>query len=478
MTSYEQLESQSMKEAVQTSEKNTENYIREIIFTLSVHIRLIRLIASVIFIIVICIVLFSPAKYTTSAKLMVSRKPVEGSISSLQQIDYRVEEVNQDDLNSEAQLLMSNDLLEKVIQKLHNEGVEFGDETELYQNNKQKWMEQRVDKLKASLVVEAIPYSKVLDVYLTWNSPSSVQLILKAIINDYLDYRVALGKPEDRADFFIELTDKYANRVNKGQKQLSDLIVQKNATSPAEEIKGNIEIQHTLKNKLAEAELKQIEIGQKIDVIKKSINSNGVQFFSFIDNESIRGFAKQIQEIAIKKAETAGVFLSDSKAVRELGQQMDEAYEKLLIEVNALNTDMQSQQEGLKLQIININDKIAALSQRNMELKQLEFAMGSIEKENNMLGLSFETFFKRKEEASLSNNKTVSNAEVVMLSSPRKPLDPSFPTASMIPFGFFLAIGVGVIIGFLTEFFDHTFKRPEDIERVLGVNHLMSINNT
>ena len=467
-----------MNETVLIRESSTsENYIREIIFTLSVQKKLIFSIASVVFLIVIGIVLFFPEKYTTTAKIMVSRKPVEGSISSLENIDYKVEAVSQDDLNSEAQLLTSNDLLEKVIRKLHNEGSAFMDNEPGYQENKQKWLEEQVDKLKSVITVDVIPYSRVLEIFLTSDSADRVQLILKTIIDSYLDYRIALDQPERQANFFVQLTDQYADRLQSGQKKLSELVLQRNATSPDEEIKSNIEIEFNLKKLLSDVELKEIEIGQKIEVIKKHINSGELQFFSFIENETISQFSKRIQELIMKRAETAGIYTPDSKALQSMGQQIEEAYQKLLVEVKTVVADLESQHEGLNLQIKNLNDKINDISVRNKELKQLQLAMGTIEKENNMLEMSFETFFKRKEEANLSSDKTVSNTEVVILSSPRKPLSPSFPTPVMVPFGFFLALGIGIIIGFLNEFFDHSFKRPDDIERVLGVSHLMSIND-
>jgi capsular polysaccharide biosynthesis protein len=55
-------------------------------------------------------------------------------------------------------------------------------------------------------------------------------------------------------------------------------------------------------------------------------------------------------------------------------------------------------------------------------------------------------------------------------------MSPVFPNKkTFIPIGFIVGILLGFTIGFLREFFDHTFKRPEDVDNYLGLPTILSI---
>ena len=114
-----------------TGSPASENYLRELVFILSARKWLIIFVTLLIFSFVIAVAFLWPPSYTAHAKLMVSRKAVEPSLGTLEKVDYRVEKVSKEDLNSEAQLLLSEDLISRVILQLHEEGSMFsGDATQ------------------------------------------------------------------------------------------------------------------------------------------------------------------------------------------------------------------------------------------------------------------------------------------------------------------------------------------------------------
>ena len=55
-------------------------------------------------------------------------------------------------------------------------------------------------------------------------------------------------------------------------------------------------------------------------------------------------------------------------------------------------------------------------------------------------------------------------------------MDQSFPGMEVIiPLGILIGFITGLSLGFLREFFDHTFKKPSDVENFIGLPVIFSI---
>lgn len=466
-------------ESISINKTSTENYLRELVFMLSVRKELIFFTAVIVFGLVLMVALFWPPNYTTHAQILISKKAVEPSLGSLEQVDYRIEKVSKEDLNSAAELIKSNDLIAQVVIQMAKNSSIFGD-IEMTEDQKidEVWLAKKVEKVIGSLVIDAVPYSKVLNVSLVWSSPDEAKLLLKSLLERYLEYRIEMEGYTARNEFFSMLSNDYLVRIEQTREKLAMVMETHNVVSPAAEIKNNLEIKFSLEKLLGEGQLEQISLEKRIELLSKKIKIKDIQFFSFLENEAITQFSKQIQELFIKKAKTEGVFVSESKAVLGMEMQLDAAYKNLLTEVDALRSQLVAQLDAIQMQNTLLADKVKKIGIRNGELKLARFSMESLENENKVLQQSFETFFKRKEEAELASNPVVNDSDVSILSHPKLPLSASFPNKKvMIPFGFIVACLSGLIIGFLTEFLDHTFKRPEDIEQILALNALISISD-
>jgi len=454
----------------------SENYLRELIFIISTWKSLIFLVAGIIFIFVILFSLFWPSSYTSSAQVVMTRKSIEASGSTLDKVDYRVEDVTKEDLNSEAQLLVSDDLITQVVMQLQKESdVFFVKEPEEDQGI---WLAKQIAKIKSALFVDVIPYSRVIELSFTWGNAKEAQLFLNRLLDRYLAFRIEKQGFSEKEQLFVKLADQYMARIKIHNSQLEQLMRSKNVVSPVAEIANNLEIKFSFEKSLGESELKEIQLTRRIALLSTKLAEQDIQFFSFLENESVNQFSKLIQELFIEKARTEGVFLSSSKAVQGMSMQLQEVYKNLVAEVDAVKAQLESEVLSLHQQNVELKRKILALDKRNTELKMAQLSMGLMENESKVLQMSFEIFFKRKEEASFAAASMASEAEVSLLSHPQLPLSPSFPNkVVLIPFGFIVACVSGLIVGFLSEFFDHTFKRPEDVSSILKIKHLISMSD-
>jgi len=117
------------------------------------------------------------------------------------------------------------------------------------------------------------------------------------------------------------------------------------------------------------------------------------------------------------------------------------------------------------------------IKQENIKLYNTSLKMRLLQRQFKLAEESYETFLKRWNEARIDRSNVASNLfSVNIISGAKASLTPVFPDKKkVIPIGFVVALIFGITIGFLVEFFDHTFKRPEDVERFTGLQTIFSI---
>jgi uncharacterized protein involved in exopolysaccharide biosynthesis len=90
---------------------------------------------------------------------------------------------------------------------------------------------------------------------------------------------------------------------------------------------------------------------------------------------------------------------------------------------------------------------------------------------------AYKIYAKRLQEARIKGTTEAGQIFTVsILSPPTLNLTPVFPVKKkVILLGLILGFLLGITIGFLVEFFDHTFKRPEDVTNNTNLKTIFSI---
>ncbi len=85
---------------------------------------------------------------------------------------------------------------------------------------------------------------------------------------------------------------------------------------------------------------------------------------------------------------------------------------------------------------------------------------------------------KQREEARISQSKKEMVVRVKVISPAVVPIDP-VPTNKWLKLVMVLLFGIfaGISIAFFTDFFDHSFKNAEDVQRYLDLDTLASIRS-
>ena len=267
------------------------------------------------------------------------------------------------------------------------------------------------------------------------------------------------------------------------------------------EIKQNLVDSTKLKESLRNLETQWVELKASADHIEEQLALDGVRYFASIDNETVRLLGSQLSELIAKRDQLAQLAsMSKSKTggdtkrsdmnrrldelevarTAAMSAQVEKLSRQLKSEIQALLEKFRAQAAAYYGRITKMRRQLQAISKRNIQLRQAEIKLTRVRDEIQLLTESYKTFFQRREEAALSHADKGAGllAQVVVLQQASAGKKPVFPDPKkLFPIGVVSAILTGFSLCFLFHFFDHTVKRPEDVESELGIPVLFSISN-
>lgn len=452
--------------------KTTEDYILELTTIFFIRKRMILSITVIISVAAILIAFFMPPIYAAVSHILVKGKRIEKSPESLDTSPLKAFELTKEDLNSEIEILTSHDVIRNTIGDLQTGKLLFHTE-EL----SGKELLSLVKEIQGNLTSEIVPNSNVIKVTLLNKDPRHALLVLDHLLKQYMKYRALIYHPSQAAPFFKYQVEEYKNRLVQLEKQLNDLATHSDTADPLKEIENNLLIKQDLSQQLNVARSQLIEKKQYVSNLKQAIESNPIQFFSFIDNLSINAFADKLQGLVIEKGELLRKFHPESKKILRVEEQIDNTYSVLKSEVQSFLDDQENQERILREKIASLDLRTDDIDARNIELHAHSVSYNRIKMDLDLMQSSYNTLMKRWEEARIVNTSDENTLSLISITSqPYSSGTPVFPNKrTLIPIGVLVGLITGISLGFLSEYFDHTIKRPEDIDRFIGLPTLFSI---
>jgi succinoglycan biosynthesis transport protein ExoP len=142
--------------------------------------------------------------------------------------------------------------------------------------------------------------------------------------------------------------------------------------------------------------------------------------------------------------------------------------------INVLSASVQAllhEERTLRSNSDAIRGQIRGLSGKELEMAKLSRGISETEELYSLL-------LKQREEAKLSQSKSEMVVRVKIISAATVPLRP-LPTNRVAKLIIVLCLGVfaGVSLAFFLDFFDHSFKNAEDVQRFLNLDILASIRS-
>lgn len=448
--------------------KKTQDYLREFLNIFFVRHRLILSISALCTVASCLMFLLWPSRYEATGSLLLKENKVQKSPDSIEEVRRDIPQVESSDLYSEIQLFQSTDVIEKTIYALGSGTKIFSTmapESDLFRQTRAK--------ISHNLSTELFPNSNVFLARLTWDDPDEAQQILKVQMDEYLRHREQIYKPKEAAEFFRRQLERFEVKLHATEDQLIEHVGKTAHLDTAEKIKNNLEISMDLERNLNQVQTQLIESKNHVVYLRKELASDKIKFFSQTDNLGILALSENLNRLVEQRAQLVTVFHPESDKVRRVDENIKMMYAYLKDEVRAILENEENKVKIFEGQIADLRNRLTTINKQNLTLYQDGILTERIQRNKKLYEDSYNTFAKRYEEANISNSSNEDHLfSVSIVSQASSNHARVFPTVKVIPVGIFMGMILGFMVGFLLEFFDHSFKRPEDVTNFTGFDYI------
>lgn len=434
--------------------------------------------------------LFTDPIYQTSAKVIVTAKKENTGLlvgdkesRSSAYINLNVDET---DLNSEMEILLSMDLWKKTVEKLGLDFFGFGnpDSTEsdfklLGRANKKAdtSRETRIRDIAERLInstdITSVNKSKVLDISFKYKDPQKAKRILSELLGMYIPYHLQVYANPGAEGFFSGQGEQYNSKYREAEKELITFKKKWGISEPEKQKAEMITLIGNLEDSLIDVNANLKQYKNMLESLDRNVIPTGQLATSVKrgnENTVINVIATQLLQAQQRREQTEKRYSRQSRDYKAADDAVTQLITRFQSALQGEVDVLQAKQASLIESLNSVKTQLLTLEEKSEEAKRLQL-------EANIAKERYLKYVAKEEEARLENlmqgNKLVN---VNILSRPFLPTSPIFPKTKLFVIASLLVafpLGLGVVL--TLNFLDRTFDTPEELKESSGYPVLASL---
>jgi uncharacterized protein involved in exopolysaccharide biosynthesis len=432
-------------------------------------------------------------KYEVQMKILALRQRSDEMVTASADTPTQVnnDQVSEEDLNSEVELLNSDDLLRKVVLTTGLTGRSSDASSNVN-------IAKAVRRLSADLKIEPIRRTNVISVSYQARDPKLAEEVLKTLAAAYTEKHLEVHRPTGELKFFEEQTEQYKRGLNEAQEKLT------NFTKGSGVIAAEIERDSALQQADAfeatgrQAQTATLETEQRVRALQvqlQSIKPRMTTVMRTADNpQLLQQLKSTLLNLELKRTELLTKYDPSYRLVKEVDQQIADAKSAISSEesrpirdetsdqnpdyqwVQAELTKAQADLSGLKTRVAAAAGMATTYRQdaerldRDMVVQQNLMQDAKTQEQNYLL------YERKREEARISN--ALDQGGILNVAVAEQPIIPTIPKRSPLGVAFLTLLLAGAVsfsTAFVLDFMDPTFRTPDELTRYLGVPVLAAL---
>lgn len=450
---------------------------------------------------VVGIALVLPKQYEAQMKILVRHERADPVVSAERETPRQMQtEVTEGELESEAELLKSKDLLAKVVIACNldkrtdfsfwtSSRGKYASAAPSGQQDDEK-VARAVLALENKLKVEPIKLTNLISVTYRASDPHQAAYVLNILSNLYLEKHLAMHRVPGAFDFFHQQADAYRNALEQSEEKLAEFGHKEGVVSPT--LTREITVR-----KLGEFEASSLETQAAIEETKRRIQTLQTQLASLparhttqvrtADNPQLMERLKStLLELELKRSELLTKFEPSYRPVQEVEQQIAQAKDAIAAAERAPlrdeTTDTDPTYEALRAELAKASTDLAALKVRETatagmvrsyraeseRLDQQEVLQQDVQRTAKANEENYLLYLHKQEEARISDaldQQRISN--VLVAEAATVPFKPQRHRLVFVMIGVLLAALTSVSLAFVMDRLDPSFRTPQEVEDFL-----------
>ncbi len=453
--------------------------------------------------ITIAAALLWPATYESEMKILVRKERVDPLVTPGQPPGMMTREgVSEEDINSEIDLLRTDDLLRKVVLAAKLERTQRPPLRAwlLRSGATQEDLKvaSAVRTLSANLDIEPSKKSNMIVVRYQERDPRRANEVLRALSKQYIEKHLELRESPGQLEFFATQTEAYRRKLEEAERKLAEF--PRAGGTVAGTLERDITVQKLgdLRMMLQQTRASMQETRRRIAILEAQAPAAPKRITTQVrtaDNPQLMQQLKgTLLTLELKRTELLQRFKPTYRAVQDVEQQIAEARSAIAAAEKSPmrdeTTDRDPTYEWMRSELVKARTEFQGLQGRAAatakileefesnarRLHESSIAQQDLQRTAKALEGSYEMYLRKQEEARIAD--ALDRSKILNVQIAQEPTMPALPTRSLTIFmlgGFVLALMASLSCVFVCESFDQSFRTPEEVHRYLGTPVLAAL---
>jgi uncharacterized protein involved in exopolysaccharide biosynthesis len=433
-----------------------------------------------------------PKKYVAQMKILVRHERAEPIVSPEREapVQYATQ-VSEEELQSEAELIKSRDLLGKVIVACRMQSLGGTSFWSKGQDSDERRVARAVLKLEKDLTVEPIKLTNLISVSYKSKDPQQAAKVLNTLANLYLEKHLAMHRSPGQFEFFQQQAEEYRRALKNAEEKLTSFTREQGVVNPTLEKEISVRKLAEFEAESKEARAKASEIQQRIQSLEAQLETLPTRETTEVrtsDNPQLmQNLKSKLLELELRRTELLSKFEPTYRLVQEVEAQIvqtqaaiDEAGKAPLRDEV---TDRDPTYEALRSDLAKAKTELVAEQARaaatsglihgyrveSQQLDNKELVHGDMLRSVKADEENYLLYLRKEEEARISDALDRQRFSNVVVAEPASvPFTPQARSLLVMVFGTLFAALVSVGLALLADRWDPSFRTPEEVESWLG----------
>jgi len=434
-------------------------------------------------------------EYRAETKILVRRQRVDPVVTADPNQPMTIQsEVSEEELNSEVELIKSDDVLRKVVaqcglDKSASRGL-------LRRRTPQQQTDMALDSLRAHLVVEALPKTSIIRVAYIARKPALAAQVLEALNAVYLEANRQIHQSAGQLEFFDQQAKNASDQLQAAEEKLKEFPKQDGTANPALARDYTLQKLNEFNYNLGETRQSIAETENRIAMLNQLAATTPPRLTTQMREAEAGQVLQQMKStllnLELKRSDMASKYQTDYPPLKELDREIEStkaaiagekplgdvttdqnpAYVWIQGELAKAKADLRGYQAKATETETIINQTMASARKLDADsIEQQDLLRTAKAAEDNYL-----LYSRKREEARIS--EALDQNKILNLAVAQRPMVPSFPAQSPWMLGLFgtmLAFAATAGMVFTLEYLDPSFRTPSEVRAVLNVPLLAAV---
>ena len=438
-------------------------------------------------------------KYEAQTELLIGRERVDPVVSPEQGDPVTLHaQVTEEELNSEMELLHSEDVLRKVVVACGLDQRRSLVEYIIGRRPQPVKTEKAIRKLDKDLDLEVIKKSNMIKVTYDNSDPQLAAEVLKTLDTVYLEKHSKVHRPSGQTDFFDRETERYKKALTAAEAQLKGFANHDGETSPQVLRDMTLQKLGDFTAALHQTQTDMSDTHHRIQELEKQMGKTPARLTTQQKNSDDAGLLQQLKTtlltLELKRTELLTKYQADYPLVQQVDKEIAKARSELekaeRRPIKEETTDENPTYQWLDGELAKAQAELAGQQARATAMQQVvhryEQTVSDLEHEglvqHNLL-LAAKTaeenyllYQQKREQARIDD--ALDATRILNVAVAEEPVVPALTHHSPLLYGL-----LGILLGgmitvmsvFMLEHLDQSFHTPAEVESILNIPVLAAV---